>query len=950
MRMPRRMVTLRLLCATLAALAVALVGVPAYGAPGGGCDPGATHLLVTFQPVDHTVADAQYFRAQVTIADSDPRCALGTDWALYFNSVRQPMAVYPAGQPGDGARARLAAQGLSVARADTARSGDFYKLTPTASFVPVAAGTRRVVTMDFELWAVQKTDAPAAWSISYGGGAPHWVPAKAVQDPTDPKQTKAFSGDARPEQSAATRFADNSTGSAVRLSLRQRIVPQPLTATAAGGALTLDARRVRITAPDALHGEAAYLRSALHDVLGDVSGGTRATPIRLAVDPRLDVVHDGAAHPEAYTLDVTGDGITITGVDATGVLHGVQTLRQLIPVAAYRAAATGHPARTVAVPRAAITDAPLFGYRGLGFDVARHFESKRTVEKFLDLMSYLKLDAMHLRLADDEGWRLQIPGLPELTRFGSRRGFDLAETRQMHQAMGSGSGLAPGDRIRGKAPDATAANLGHAPAYQGYEDDTLNFIGQGSGAYSARDFEDILRYAKRRHIQIVPEFDFPAHARAAVQAMERRYRRTHDAAYRLLDPADTSKHVSVQYYTDNLVNPCVPGTYAFLTKLTTEVAKMYAAAGAKLDVFNLGGDEAPDLTPANGLTAWGGSPACARNPATAGMSDQRLWDHFENRFNTIARRVAPHTAGWEDVVLDGASQATPPGFISLPWQNVWGWGREQVAYQTANAGHPVILAHATNLYLDLAYNKDVNEPGYYWAEYVDEKSTFTYQPLDVYANATEDRWGNPFTPDPSWTRLTAAGKKNILGMEAQLFGENGKTPQLREYQAFPKLLGVAERAWNRDTPTPAEMPAAFNVFDNTLGQVTFPLLSSYRPVGLGGTGVDYRIPLPGGRITGGTLTANVRDVGMAMEYTTDGVHWHPYAHPVRVGGTALLRTRAVDGRTSRLSPVGLPAWSAATAYARGALVNDRGDVYRATRAAPAGAEPDTAPATWVVVR
>jgi hexosaminidase len=216
---------------------------------------------------------------------------------------------------------------------------------------------------------------------------------------------------------------------------------------------------------------------------------------------------------------------------------------------------------------------------------------------------------------------------------------------------------------------------------------------------------------------------------------------------------------------------------------------------------------------------------------------------------------------------------------------------------------PVVLAHATNLYMDLAYDQDPDEPGYYWAGFVDERKTFTYEPFDVYANADVDRWGVPVTPNPAWVRLTPEGRRNVLGLEAELWGENGKTRQIREYQAFPKLLGAAERAWDRDTPTPAQMPAAFARFSNTLGQVTFPLLSFYRPVGAPGVGVNYRIPPPGAQIAGGVLQANVRDPGMAIEYSVDGSHWRRYTGPVAVAGTVLVRTRAVDGRASRVARV-----------------------------------------------
>ncbi len=588
----------------------------------------------------------------------------------------------------------------------------------------------------------------------------------------------------------------------------------------------------------------------------------------------------------------------------------------------------------------------------MAIDVARHFQTKETIEKFLDLMSFLKLNRLHFHLTDDEGWRLEIPGIPELTSYGAKRGFDLAEDTMLHQALGSGNDLQPGDNIAAKPADETAANLGRAPAYQGFEQATLNFVGKGSGYYTTQDFENILAYAKNRHIQVIPEFDFPAHARAAVQAMEYRYDHYKDSdpveanKYRLLDPNDTSEHRSVQNYTDNLVNPCIASTYAFLTKVVHEVKAMYDAAGADLPIFNLGGDEAP------GPNRWQNSPLCQSNPVTAGMSDKQLIDYFFARWHEIALGVAPRTAGWEDVLLAGTGDLRLKNFVALPWQNVWGWGREQIAYQFANAGIPVILAHATNLYMDLAYNKDPDEPGYYWANFVDEQKTFTYQPFNVYANATHDRWGNPFTPDPNWEQLTEEGKHNILGMEAQLWGENGKSPKLREYQAFPKLLGVAERAWNRDTPTPEEMPAAWDVFVNTLGQVTFPLLSYYQPVGLPGVGVNYRIPLPGGKIDGGVLSANVRNPGMAIEYSVDGARWSTYTGPVSVGASALLRTRAADGRTSRIAPVNVPHWTTGAQYAVGALVNYQGEIYSATQAhtSQPGSTPDLTPALWTLIQ
>jgi hexosaminidase len=324
---------------------------------------------------------------------------------------------------------------------------------------------------------------------------------------------------------------------------------------------------------------------------------------------------------------------------------------------------------------------------------------------------------------------------------------------------------------------------------------------------------------------------------------------------------------------------------------------MYRAAGAPLEIVNLGGDEPP------GPDRWQGSPACKAAPDTAGKTDPQLMDLFYERWNAIALRVAPRTAGWEDILTSDERDLRLERFIALPWQNVWGWGLEDNAYELANAGVPVVLAHATNLYMDLAYEKDPDEPGYYWADFVDERKTFTYQPFDIFANATQTRWGGPFTPDPAWVRLTPEGRRNVLGLQAMLWAENAKAPEIREYQAFPKLLGAAERAWDRETPAPAEMDAAFARFSNTVGQVTFPLLSFYRPVGEDDVGVNYRVPPPGARIADGRLEANVRNPGLRIEYAPEGRGWRRYTGPVAVSGAVRVRTRAPDGRTSRVSRV-----------------------------------------------
>src|SRR3954447_22000389 len=468
----------RLLAVTTTALAAAVVAVAAassQAAQAPSCHPRAKRLSVTFQPVAHS-ADGTAFAARITLANRDARCALGASrWRLYFNFVRQPLAVLD-GPAGDAARQELAGQGLTLQRGDRAQSGDLYVLAPTSSFKPLQPGERRPIALHVELWAILKTDAPAGWHIVFDGEPARWVPANVVIDPSDPKQVTAFAGDHNPVETAATRYAEN-TATLERLSLRERIVPRPLDAPRRRGTAAL-AFTTAVQAPHALAGEAASLRSALRDVVRRAPVRRHAVRrIRLRVDPALSVGDAGAAGGEAYRLSIGRRSVRITGAGPAGVLHGIQTLRQLVPASAYAAAARGHAARLVRLPAARIADAPLFGYRGLQIDVARHFESKATIERFLDLMSFFKLNRLHLHLTDDEGWRLQIPGLPELTAFGARRGYDPAERSMLHQGMGSANDLRPGDGIADKPADATEANLGRAPAYQGFEPATLNYKG-----------------------------------------------------------------------------------------------------------------------------------------------------------------------------------------------------------------------------------------------------------------------------------------------------------------------------------------------------------------------------------------------------------------------------------------------------------------------------------------
>ena len=872
-----------------------------------------TQLAVQWQPSDNSVGSWKFFRSTFTLQNKGTGELGATGWKLYFSFVRRILNEKEGDATG---RQDLVAQGIKISKADLAGSGDYYVLEPLPNFKPLAAGQERALDILSSDWAILKTDAPAGFHITFSGGSFHEdmayaVPSTVKLEASDPKQTTRFEGDKMPVQTPGLRFSENSERLA--LELKDRLLPGPRLVEAGTGEVKLSGNVV-IGYASEVKGEAAYLAAALKDVLAGTpttrvaAGGEQVT---LKVDAGLDIDANGTPDAEGYTLDVKDGKVTIVGGSAAGVFYGIQTLRQLVPTDAYAAAVKSEtrPAE-FSLPAVHIADVPGFSYRGMALDVARHFQSKQTVKRLLDVLASYKINKFHFHLTDDEGWRLEIPGIPELTSYGARRGFDLAESEMLHTAMGSGNDLDSGDRIDLKPARRTAS--GAKQAFQGFDTETVNFLGKGNGYYTTHDFEEILAYATERHIDVIPEVDVPGHARAAVKAMEYRFHKlqasnpTEAAAYRLVDPLDASKHQSVQSYTDNFINPCLDSSYAFLEKVAKEIKARYdAVPGARLMAIHAGGDELPSNS---SNVWWDGSPLCKANPATKELTDIQLYNLFFKRWNAIIAATGAATTGWDDILHQGQDLKD---FIPMPWSNVWDWGREDDAYKFANKGYRVILSSATNLYLDLAYNKDPDEPGYYWANFVDEKKTFEYRPFDIFVNGTESRMGAPFPAD-YWKdkeRLTAEGKKNILGMHGLLWGENIKSPEVLEYMAFPKMLGVAERAWNPELPAVSEMPALWARFTNSLGQYVLPRLDTYRAVDLRGefpssVGVNYRLPPPGAQVSGGKLSANVRYPGLALEYSTDGgTTWQAYSAPMAVSSKVLVRTRASDGRVSRVSEV-----------------------------------------------
>jgi hexosaminidase len=817
-------------------------------------------------------------QSELALTNSGRSTLSRTGWALYFNFYQE---IGPLPQ-------------TSTVRI-TRINGDFYRLEPASSFLPLEPGHTIAIPMNFALPIINASLAPSGFYFVFTGadGSPSQplpVTHFEVGRFTDSNQTSRGKGDVLPTDSPQVRFAENRALTQLPLDQVGKVLPTPAYTQRLEGATRITSRTIVVCSPQ-LESEADYFVSVLQPLLGarlrigvqDVSAGS----IRLVLaKPTTGSLHE-IDDEEGYRVEVAPRGqITISASTATGVFYGIQTLRALIPVKYYR---LPHP--SIRIDAGVIEDAPRFHHRGLTLDVARNFQSKQTIFKLLDAMAFYKLNKLQLHLADDEGWRLEIPGLPELTQVGGRRGHTLEEADRLIPSFGSGPSTDPA-------------------------------ISHGSGYYSRADFIEILRYASRRKIDVIPEIESPGHARAAIKSMQARFRRlmrqgnAEDAqTYLLTDPDDKSSYESVQGWHDNVMNICMPSTFNFMRKVFKELVKMYAEAGSTLRVVHVGGDEVPQ-------GAWMGSPACGIGAGTAitNHSAAQLRSNYFQQIDAILHEMGLIAATWEEGLIrpDSTGSLVPDlSFLdnhplAYAWNNVWGEENMGTAYILANRGYDVIMAQASNLYFDMPYSKDPEEPGNYWAGFVDARQVYEFLPLNLYASERADLMGKLVHPCEAFRereQLEVSGKSHIVGLQGSLWAEHILGQSTMEYSLFPKLLALAERAWAQQPAWESDCnglnSAAFardwNEFSNQLGQRELRRLSY-----LNG-GFQYRIPPPGAVIEKGILKANVSFPGLSIRYTTDGSEPNArstrYVMPVAVAGTARLRTFDPMGRGSRTSIV-----------------------------------------------
>ena len=547
------------------------------------------------------------------------------------------------------------------------------------------------------------------------------------------------------------------------------------------------------------------------------------------------------AEPEAYYIDINDSGISLKSKDTVGLNYALLSLAQVFDLNHGR------------LPIGTIEDNPSFVYRGMHIDIARNFQGKKAVFQLVEEMFVGKLNRLHLHFADDEGWRIAIQEFPELTQLGAFRCVNGSDC--MLPQLGSGT------------ERSSAVN----------------------GYLTENDYIELLQYAAARNIEIIPSFDTPGHARAAVKAMESRYSTTGDSTYRLLDPDDRTEYSSIQYYNDNTLNPCIESSYAFVDTVVGRLQAIHAAAGTPLKTFHLGADETAG--------AWIESPACeAQLGRSLDKEDvHHLLGVFVQRVYALTKQRGLSLAGWSDGMGTIPTEQRSENMLVTVWTTLAAGG-DSVAHDWNESPAKSVYSFPDALYFDFPYQNHPDEPGYYWAsKNTDLFKVFQFTPhvLPVHQWLWTDPKGRKYKASNS---LASASP---FGIQGQVWTEVIRSPETLEYMLYPRLYALGERAWNAAPWQQDAENVVLNSGANTEAlleqqkrhfKAFLNQLSRYHLPRLAQNGVNFRIPAPGLKYKDNKIHSITLYPGEIIEVHHDG-QWQRLTDDYPASPSSQFRSR-----------------------------------------------------------
>ncbi|WP_162419571.1 beta-N-acetylhexosaminidase [Cyclobacterium roseum] len=510
------------------------------------------------------------------------------------------------------------------------------------------------------------------------------------------------------------------------LAQTHQLLPQPKTVITGEGHWNLDPGTVLVA-------ESATARKSAHLFSGLLETKTGfELPVRMQAPAHgvLIVLEESmvADNPEAYTLEVTGEGVVIRGADR-GLFYGLQSLFQLVEVQGSKAV----------VPQLEIADAPAFGYRGIMLDVSRHFFSTAQVKKMLDLMSQLKFNTLHWHLTDDQGWRLEIKKYPKLTEIGAWR-------------------------------DSTI--IGQYYDYQPfiYENE------KHGGYYTQEEAREIVRYAAERKITVIPEIELPGHSSAVLAAYpefgsfeitEGTAKGSIAAVNEKGEPLNNEISKQVPGYWGvhyNIYGP-TPAAFGFLEDVLKEVMDIFPS-----EYIHIGGDEVPK-------DHWKTSAIAQKVIKKEKLEDEHeLQSYFIQRIEAFLNENGRQIIGWDEILEGGLA----------PNATVMSWRGEKGGIAAAQMGHDVIMTPNSHLYFDHYQAEDKTTEPLAIGGFLPLEKVYSYSPVPE-ALSEEEAAHVLGVQANLWTEYIPTNQKMeyFLFPRALALAEVAwKTKEEKDYQSF----------------------------------------------------------------------------------------------------------------------------------------------------------------------
>ncbi|MBG6237008.1 hexosaminidase [Pedobacter sp. CAN_A7] len=433
------------------------------------------------------------------------------------------------------------------------------------------------------------------------------------------------------------------------------IIPEPVSISKSSGHFVLP-ENITIQAGPEMKAVVDHLQEKLSAATGYFvsSSNTPASKptIRLVLNSKVNTQIGN----EGYQLSVTPGLIVIKANQAAGLFYGVQTLIQLFP----KEIESAEVMKDIEwkAPCVEITDYPRVGWRGLMFDVARHFFTKDEVKQYIDAMVRYKYNVLHLHLTDDEGWRIEIKGLPKLTEVGA----------WSVKKVGTFGDFIP------PTPDE--------PRTYG-------------GFYTQEDLKEIIAYAKERFVDILPEIDVPGHSLAAIAAYPELSCTPGAEKYQVRSGEkimDWSRGAPPIALVDNTLCPANEKVYEFLDTVISQVAALFP-----FEYIHMGGDEAP-------RNYWQKTPAIAALMKREGLKNMdEVQGYFEKRVLKMVESKGKKFIGWDEI-LDGD---IPSNAAIMSWRGV------KYGIEATHKKHEVVMSPTTYAYLDYMQSDVMFEPKVY---------------------------------------------------------------------------------------------------------------------------------------------------------------------------------------------------------------------------------------------